>query len=467
MWKRPPPSWRPLRPQSRATHPHRTSKLKFRFGSSGIRDKYPEVIDLSLAQELGKAILDSLGSDIAIARDARTSSPVLRAMLVASAIESGAEISDYGIVPTPVLSYQTRASHGSAGVMITASHNPPEYNGFKVFTGQGEALDDETKLLHIKPAKPSNPIGTIAYPHASEYLEMISGIGLTKKWRIVLDPGNGASCAISSELYNDAGCIVTSVNSIPDGNFPGRPSEPTRENLGLLSEVVRQTHADAGIAFDGDGDRMVLVDETGDCPLQDRALAYYISHLAQKGHSNRTFLVPVDSSMVVEEAVYRNGGNVIRGPVGDAQLLREMKRHGSQFGGEPSGAWIHYDHNPSPDGLLSGLLYLKALEEDEQTVRGSLEGIPEYHMERRSIQTPARLDENMTSRLSTILSGIVGRNASVSREYGLRVSSEGSWVLVRKSGTEPKLRVTAESKSKTETERIMRESIQAIDQTLS
>ncbi len=446
--------------------------MKFQFGSSGIRDKYPETINPALAQELGRAIPKSLGRSMAVAHDTRTSSLTLHAMLIASALESGAEIYDYGMVPTPVLSYETRATHRSAGVMVTASHNPPEYNGFKVFTSEGEALDDESKLLGQARADETIMkqigFGTVERPSTAEYSRMISRIALSEDWKIILDPGNGASCGISSKLYTEAGCTVTSVNSIPDGTFPGRPSEPAPENLRLLCQMVRETQADAGIAFDGDADRMVIVDENGDCPLQDRALAYYISYLTRHaGRTDRTFLVPVDSSMVIEETAEKEGGKIVRGPVGDALLLREMKKHGSSFAGEPSGAWIHYKLNPSPDGLISGLSYIKALEEEGKTVAESLEGIPEYHMERRSISTPVRTEPSTIDSLSGQLSRIIGSKATVSHDYGLRIASSQSWALVRKSGTEPKIRLTVESKSKSEAERITRESTHLITRELS
>jgi len=203
---------------------------------------------------------------------------------------------------------------------------------------------------------------------------------------------------------------------------------------------------------------MVIVDENGNCPLQDRALAYFVSHLARNSRG-KVFLVPVDSSMVLEETVEKARGRVVRGPVGDALLLREMKKHGSSFAGEPSGAWIHYDYNPTPDGTLSGLLYLKALEEDGLTVSGSLKDIPEYFMERRSIPFNTELDDQASSMFESELVKIVGKGSRFSGEYGLRAASGNSWVLVRKSGTEPKIRVTVESRTKMEMDRIMKETI--------
>src|SRR3989441_6351488 len=249
-----------------------------------------------------------MGDKIAVAHDTRLSSPVLRSMFIASAMESGADIFDYEIVPTPVLSFQTRAGKFSAGVMITASHNPPEYNGFKVFTSKGEALDDESKLLDgPRESRPVRPSEKLELLNPYEYLEMISRVGLARKWKVILDPGNGAACGFSVMVYRDAGCLVTSVNSVPDGRFPGRGSEPKRESLGLLSQMVRETGAEAGIAFDCGSYRMVVFYERGNCPLQDRAVGYFVSHLCWSSRTSKVFLVPIDSSMVLEETVEEAG----------------------------------------------------------------------------------------------------------------------------------------------------------------
>src|SRR5207245_11737909 len=201
---------------------------------------------------------------------------------------------------------------------LSADTKPPEYNGFKVFTSKGEDLDDESKLLdgprEHRPVRPSEKLELLK-PY--EYLEMISRVGLSRKWKVILDPGNGAACGFSELVYRNAGCVVTSVNSIPDGRFPGRGSEPKRESLGLLSQMVRETGSNGGIAFDGDWERMGVVDEKGKCPLQDRALAYFVSHLARSSRTCRVFFVLIDSSMVLEETVEKAGGSVIRGLVRD------------------------------------------------------------------------------------------------------------------------------------------------------
>ncbi len=407
-----------------------------------------------------------MGEKLALGNDPRYSGPVLKASFLSAALENGSRVLDYGLIPTPALAFQTKSLRRSAGVMITASHNPPEYNGFKVFNKFGEALDDETRLSPKKGKKlPYNRRSSSVEPaDPREYNELLARVALKKKWKIVLDLGNGAASKLAPAIYRERLDKVTTINSYPDGGFPGRGSEPTMKSVQTLGSMVVETHSDAGIAFDGDADRMYIVDEKGACPLQDRILASYIAFLARG--SKGPFVVPLDASMVVDEIAEKHGAKLIRGPVGDAKLLREMKRLGANFAGEPSGAWIHRDYNSCPDGPLSGLLFLKASENLGLHVSEMVGDIPEYHMIRGGINYSGKLSRGMISTLAAGLRKILGKDSSVETKFGLRVSTENAWVLVRDSGTEPVIRVTGESKDKAEATRVMRETLRFLRQVL-
>lgn len=347
--------------------------------------------------------------------------------------------------------------------MITASHNPAEYNGFKVFNSKGESLEDSSilvdqqKNIHV----PSlSKIGNVGSGEPKDYSKRLKSIAIKKQWRLVLDTGNGATCQLAPEIYRAMPGKVTAINSHPDGQFSGRGSEPTKESLRTLSKIVSESKADLGIGFDGDGDRFVVVDEKGTYPLQDRILGSYLSFLARE--SKGPFLVPVDASMAVDDSVAPYGARLIRGPVGDAKLLAEMKKEGAAFAGEPSGAWIHGEYHPCPDGLLSGLLYLQHLERHDLTVSQAVEAVPEYQMVRKSVTLGNGSGKVDTKQLANGLESIIGPNANVDSKFGLRVSSEDSWVLVRESGTEPVLRVTAESKKPSTANKIISETLSLI-----
>lgn len=392
--------------------------------------------------------------------DPRYSGPVLRAAFLSSVLELGAVVTEYGLIPTPALAYQIAHTEQDGGVMITASHNPIEYNGFKIFNSQGESIEDSDSLASSKLDERKHETfrtGKVRSNNATLYSQMLSTIRLQKKWRVVLDPGNGATGRLASEIYGDAVGKATTINSQADGKYPARGPEPTRESVVLLRRIVSETKADIGIAFDGDGDRFYVVDETGTCPLQDRILASHLSFLAKE--SKGPFLVPIDASMAVEEAVSKSGGKLVRGPVGDAKLYAEMKREGSSFAGEPSGAWIHRQFHSCPDGLLSGLLYMRELECAGLTVSEAVDQVPEYFMTRKSVSVTNNLSNLDVNILSRELEKIVGKGSDTDLKFGVRVRSEESWVLIRQSGTEPVLRVTAESKSSKEADRIVKETL--------
>jgi phosphoglucosamine mutase len=442
--------------------------LTLQFGSSGIRGKYGETINPETAFELAKILTRDLGLKLALARDPRLSGPVLRSAFLSAALERGARITDYDMIPTPALAYQSGHTHESGGVMITASHNPPEYNGFKIFNSKGETFDET--ILSRRSSKSKTRDHPVKQPlkvetaKPTEYKDRLSEIQFEREWRIVLDPGNGATCQLAPEIYRQSSTKATAMNSIPDGMFPSRGSEPTRESEASLCKMVAAARADAGVAFDGDGDRVYIVDEKGNCPLQDRVLGSYITCLARK--SKGPFLVPVDASMAVEEAANKHGAKLLRGPVGDAKLLVEMKRVGASFAGEPSGAWIHGEYNLCPDGLLSGLLYLKQLETLDLSVSQAVNQIPEYFMVRKSVNLNKKMSTSIITTLSKELQKIIGKDSSIETKFGVRVSSEDSWVLVRESGTEPVIRITTESKQRSEANQIMRETLSLVRRVL-
>ncbi len=411
-----------------------------RFGSSGIRGLANVDVTPDLALHVGQVLGELCGSTI-VGRDPRTSGPMLSAALCAGVLSAGADATDAGLVSTPTLA--RGASEYACGVVITASHNPAPYNGIKVWNPDGMAFD-ETQQVEIDSALDAGAFRSATWDrvgrlHRRDDLigrhmdSILSAVG-TAKLKVVVDCGCGATSTITPLLLRKMGCDVLAINSKPDGHFPGRDPEPTEKNLSLLMATVREVHADLGIAHDGDGDRMVAVDRTGTFVGGDTLLAIFATQEVKHG-----LVVPVDASMVVEDLLPQV--KVWRTRVGDVYVAAEMKRRGADFGGEPSGTWIFPKVSYCPDGVFAAA-HLVALAA-QRPLDALRKGVPTYPTIRGAFAYDPSQRAAIESRIDAALRGL---GADVSTVDGWRLQYEDGWALVRFSGTEPKIRVLAESR---------------------
>jgi phosphomannomutase len=274
--------------------------------------------------------------------------------------------------------------------MITASHNPPAYNGIKLFDCRGASIQQSDYLSIISGLSNLNYAswGSLGSSKEGEglhsYVEQISSVSrMRKKWRVGVDPGNGATVVTAPLVLTMAGASVSAINLSPDGCFPGRGAEPDGAALAGLSKLVRENILDVGIALDGDGDRISVVDEKGVQVPQDLALGF-VAASSIKDRGKGTVVVNVDTSAVVDMMVESAGGKVIRTKVGDTYILEELVRSGSPFGGESCGAWIHPKHSLCPDGTLSSLILLNLLEEADLKPSEIGRGLPIFHLTRKT-----------------------------------------------------------------------------------
>ena len=433
------------------------------FGTSGVRGLANEQVNPPLALRLGLGLASLLGNSgrVVVGRDPRTSSEMLESALLAGLLSGGCTAVRAGMVPTPVLAFSVRAWRAGAGVMVTASHNPPEYNGLKCWDGEGAAFTPEreeelegemgrargVEWRRVGRLEERDPVG--------EYLRwVLDRFPLREGHRVAVDCGNGAACRVTPPLLREGGCEVLSLHGFPSGLFPGRGSEPSAESLSDLSRVVVSSGAEVGFAHDGDADRIAVVDDRGRFAPPDKLLALVASHVVGRGEK---VVTTVDASRVVEEWVERKGGRVVRTKVGDVSVASALRREGGRFGGEPSGAWILPEAHLAPDGPLAALLVLRVLEEEGRRLSELLDEIPSYPLLREKVPCgPGEREERM-GRLRERMGELRGISA-VEEVDGLRISFEGgSWVLVRPSGTEPCLRVTCEAGTEEEARRRMRE----------
>jgi phosphoglucosamine mutase len=412
-----------------------------RFGSSGIRGLGNIDVTPELALHVGLAIGELYG-DTLIGRDPRLTGPMLVHALASGVLSTGSDAIDGGLVSTPTLA---RGARGFAcGVMVTASHNPAPYNGIKLWNPDGMAFDEgqqgeiEAYLDAGRfPLASWDRIGSASSKTdlVDEHIEAILKDVGTAKGRVVVDCACGATTTITPLLLRAMGCEVIAINAQPDGRFPGREPEPTEENLAGLQATVRATRADLGIAHDGDGDRMVAVDRQGAYVGGDQLLALFARREVRSG-----LVVPVDASMVLEDLLPK--AKVWRTRVGDVYVAAELKRRGADFGGEPSGTWIFPKATLCPDGPYAAARLVSMVA--ERPLEEMIREIPRYPVLRGSLSYPAGERARVESQVDSALREL---GAEVSTLDGWRLQFADGWALVRFSGTEPKIRVLAESRT--------------------
>jgi len=396
------------------------------FGSSGIRRKFDDVL-IETALKVGSA-LAYRSSTIVVGMDTRTTSPLLSNMVISGILGSGGTAFTAGVAPTPSIAFYTR--NAGAGCMVTASHNPEEYNGLKLLNPDGSSFtrpeqDAFEKLLetyhwsdwkHQGHAKPADAIK----PHKTAILDAVS---IKENMPVILDCGNGAGCALTPTLLADAGAKPVLVNCEPSGTF-GRPSEPLEENLPHIGDMVRKRKSACAVVHDGDADRMMAFDGRGRYISGDQMLMLFAKYLGAKN-----VVTTSDASMAIEEIA-----DVHRTAVGDTFVSEELRVWGD-FGGEPSGAWIFPKISYCPDGPFAAALFCEIA--SEWNIEKEIDAMPAYPILRESMMA-----ENARQ--------IVTALGADSPTDGIRISDESGWYLIRASGTEPKVRITAEAKTKSD-----------------
>jgi phosphoglucosamine mutase len=429
-----------------------SSKL---FGTSGIRGLVNVELTPSLAMRVGAALASQFsGGVIAVGRDTRTSGEMLESAIASGIVSCGIDVKTVGVVPTPVLAYLTRELGADAGVAISASHNPPQYNGIKVFDSTGMAYTEERQQLLEESVERGDfklpawdAIGNIEAVDARQtYINGLSGrIRLERRWRVACDLFNGATSAIAPAMFRRMDCRATLIDAQPDGRFPAGDPEPTQGSLQRLGRVVVESGSEIGFGFDGDGDRMMAVDERGEIPTPDRVMAAYAGHVVA-GNGGGVIVTHVGASMCIDEAVERAGGSVVRTKVGDVSIAEAIKGHAAVFGGEPVGAWIHPDVHPCPDGILSALRLMRALEEKGETLTEFIGQVPDYPIVNVKVDCPNDRKAAVMDSIRRSYEEFIDDVISVSTVDGIRLDLGRGWILLRPSGTEPVIRITAEAK---------------------
>ncbi len=421
------------------------------FGTSGIRRLAdPGLVELSL--QVGLAV-GTLYDSVVVGRDTRTSGPAMLYAVTSGLLATGARCYDAGILPTPTVALIAREF--KAGIMVTASHNPPQYNGLKLLNTDGSAFSAEQQkrveelIAGETPLKsqwdrmrPGEFYATGIEKHVARIRQDFPG---DLKLKVVVDCSCGASYFITPHLLKSLGCDVITLNDYPSGVFP-HDVEPTQANLGELIQAVKDSGADLGIAHDGDADRMMAVDDKGRFIPGDKMLA-----ILAEDSGSKDIVTTLDASFGIEEM----GFKVRRTRVGDPYVSEELK-NGGGFGGETSGAWVFPQISLCPDGVYAAARIARIA--SRQKLSRLVDSLPSYPLLRGSISgSGAKLEAAKERFLSDL------NPTSVDTIDGLKLNFKDGWILVRPSGTEPKIRLTAEARSEAAARRYFESSIKIIE----
>ncbi|HYM40585.1 MAG TPA: phosphoglucosamine mutase [Thermoplasmata archaeon] len=426
------------------------------FGTNGIRGVVGQDMTADLAVRVGRAIGSQFGAgSVVLARDPRLSGPMLARAVAAGLMSAGLEVIDLGMVPTPCAQYYIhKHGHLKGGVVITASHNPREFNGIKAIDARGmEMAREEEEAIETIYFEESyraadwSAVGDLRSDGSAIDLylrDILSRVDVDairkRKLTVVADPASGAGCVTTPYLLRMLGCRVLTLNGQPDGAFPGRLPEPTLEHLGDLMRAVPDSKAALGVAHDGDADRAIFVDETGAFLYGDRSLALLAkSELADHGG---LVVTPVSTSSVLDDVVREAGGKVLRTKVGSPIVARTMLEQGAAFGGEENGGIIFPEHQFCRDGGMTLAKMLEVVAREGKPLSVLVAQLPQYSLSKAAVDVPIDRREATLERLL----GLV-RDRRVETIDGVKIHEEDGWVLVRPSGTEPLFRVYAEART--------------------
>ncbi|MCL4339807.1 MAG: phosphomannomutase/phosphoglucomutase [Nitrososphaerota archaeon] len=423
------------------------------FHAYDIRGIVGKEIDENFARRLGEAFSVYLGkrSRLAVAMDVRNQSDELSRALISSLVRSGNKVERLGIVPTPLFYFAIAHRRLDGGIMVTASHNPPEYNGFKLcregayIVAAGMGMERLKSIFDSGTEMPSAKAGGSAVDVnvEEEYLryiaERVSPLGGMK---VVLDVGNGATYRVARRALEVVGAQVTTINDTPDGSFPSRPPEPKDESIGALKRSVIESGAALGVAFDGDGDRALFVDELGKTLSGDVALALIGRYYLERNNWAGRIVTEVNISSATQSYMASLGGEVIESRVGHAYIMDTMIKEGALLGGEISGHYYFSDVYGLDDALFAAIVMAEAIKHYGRPLSSLAADIP-------TLPSSPVLEIDVPSELKAQIMENIGNKLAldakkVSKIDGIKAYFDDGWVLIRMSNTMPQLKIRAE-----------------------
>jgi phosphomannomutase / phosphoglucomutase len=424
------------------------------FRAYDIRGIFPEQLDENAAAILGVGFAKLLGKgrEVVVGRDVRLSGERLRNGLV-TGLRSQCNVTDVGVVSTPMVYFATNRLRKNAGIMITASHNPPQWNGFKMFSQKGCIYGEEMET--IKKFAQAVDIGKLGSKQGKHkkfeglfdlYADFVSSkIKVQRQLKVVADTANGVCGLFVPSLFKRQGCDIDVLNETPDGRFPAHLPEPKESTLGELKKQVVESKADFGVGYDGDGDRAVFVDEKGRIIPGDLALLIFARDVLERKKGSKV-VCELSCSMAVEEYVKEHGGVPIVEKVGHTFIMDRMHSENAALGGEKSSHFYFAEINGADDAIFASLRMAEILSKTGEKLSKLFDALPKY---------PSIYEENFPCADDVkfkVIEQLKAKFKSEGRNFlgvdGVKLLEKEGWVLLRPSNTEPIIRVSAEAKTK-------------------
>jgi phosphomannomutase/phosphoglucomutase len=443
------------------------------FGTNGIRGVFAEDLSLEFIHDITLAIATYFKKGpILVGYDGRTSSPIITKIVCSTLNSAGFDCKNAGLIPTPCLEIATKKLGYAGGIMITASHNPPQYNGIKPVASDGVEIsrDDELVIEDIYFNKKwkkdfiqwgkTEPEENAIKAYLDAIISHVNKEKIrSKKFKVVLDLGNGAQAVTAPILCSKLDCKVITINEKIDGMFSGRGSEPTPNNLQKLSETVVRTGSDLGVAFDGDGDRSLFCDEKGEILTGDKS-ALLLSNFILPKNPNSTIVTCLNSGSSIEVLAQNTSSNVVRTKVGSIEVSRKMVQTGALIGFEENGGFMYGKHNQVRDGAMTLALVLDLLSFSGKTMLEETKLLPPSFTTKDKV-TCSKEDA------SKLIKALADQNQDSDTTDGIKIIfDKKNWIMVRPSGTEPLIRIYAEADSQEKLETLMSEYLSKINSIL-
>lgn len=427
------------------------------FGTNGIRG----VVNKELTPEFTIKIAQAIGTffnhgEILLGFDGRSSNIMLANAVSSGIVSTGCNVHDCGVAPTPCVQFAVRTHKFDGGVMITASHNPPEYNGLKVLWRDGVEISREQEIQIEKTFAEGevniadwSKIGrkSVLQGVLNEYkaaiIRQVNSVAIKRKgYSVVIDAGNGVGGLITPYLLRELGCRVITLNADVQGLFPNRQPEPKPDNLEQLVASVKSVKADFGVAFDGDADRSIFIDENGEVQWGDRTFAIIEKSFLQS-NPGETVVTPVSSSLVVKDIADEYDGKLIITKVGSTIVSHTMKKVNAKLGGEENGGVFYGPHQPVRDGAMTTALILELMATTDRSLSDLLSELPQYYLAKDKIKCP-NIQKAMV--LEKLIAQFEHLNPNTIDGVKL-VFDDKSSILIRPSGTEEMVRLYAEAQT--------------------